>query len=211
MHLTHAIREPAGAGPFPTLFAFHGFGSNALDLLGLAPHLRRGNLLVIAPEGPEPVPLGPTEGHGWFPLTGGTPRPAEVARGIAAARDFVEAALARYPIDRSRVGLLGFSQGGVIAYALALASPDRYRCLAALSSWLPAELAGAARPADRSRLSALVQHGLRDEMIGVERCRESAERLRSLGVAVRYLEYEMGHEVGPRSLADLDAWIAEAL
>lgn len=211
MQLSHALREPAGSGPFPTLLAFHGFGSNALDILGLAPHLRRGGLLAIAPDGPERVPLGPAEGRAWFPLTGGAPSPAEVARGIAAARDFVEAALERYPIDRSHLGILGFSQGGVVAYALALAAPERYRCLAALSSWLPAELAGAARAGDRSRLSALVQHGIRDEMIAVERGRESAERLRSLGVATRYLEYDMGHEVGPRSLADLDAWLGEVL
>ena len=37
MHLIHAIFEPPGDGPHPTILALHGRGANALDLLGLAP------------------------------------------------------------------------------------------------------------------------------------------------------------------------------
>ncbi|MBW2271888.1 MAG: hypothetical protein JRG96_01350 [Deltaproteobacteria bacterium] len=39
MDLIHTAHVPAGDGPFPTLFAFHGWGANAHDLLGLAPYL----------------------------------------------------------------------------------------------------------------------------------------------------------------------------
>ena len=46
MHLIHAIFEPRGDGPHPTILALHGRGANALDLLGLAPYLGGGASLT---------------------------------------------------------------------------------------------------------------------------------------------------------------------
>jgi phospholipase/carboxylesterase len=217
MKLAHALHQPPGDGPFPTLFAFHGYGSNALDLLGLAPHVARGRLLVIAPQGPDELVLdtvgaGAPRGFGWFPLTlASPPTPLAVASAVARAREFVDEAIARYPVDARRVGMLGFSQGGVIAYALALSAPDRFRVLAALSSWLPDDLAKSLPAVDRSGLAALVQHGRQDEVIAPSRGRSSAEKLRAFGAEVSFREYDMAHEVGARSLADLSAWLEERL
>lgn len=217
MRLTHAAYVPAGAGPHPTIFAFHGFGSNALDLLGLAPHLLGGRALVIAPQGPDAVALdgpggGRVVGYGWFPLTlVNRPTPLSVAQAVVTAREFVDEVIDRYPIDRTRTAVLGFSQGAVLAYALALSAPDRYRALVALSSWLPDDLARNLPQVDRSGLAAWVQHGTRDEIVTVARGRTSAEKLRELGVQTMYREYEMAHEISAQSLAELDAWLATRL
>src|SRR6202521_4969930 len=51
MRLIHTLYEPAGEGPHPTLIAMHGYGANALDLLGLAPYIADGRFLVICPQG----------------------------------------------------------------------------------------------------------------------------------------------------------------
>lgn len=217
MKLAHAVFHPSGPGPHPTIVALHGFGSNALELLGLAPHLSGGRFLMIAPQGPTPVALDiaggtshPAMGYGWFPLTlAEPPTPQSVAEGIAAARDFVDLVLARYPVDPSRVVVLGFSQGGVIAYALALSDPARYRALVALSSWLSDDLQRALPAVDRSRLDTWVSHGRADEVVMVERGRTSADRLRSLGARVTYREYDMAHEIAVRSLIELSTWLDE--
>ena len=58
MKLAHATWQPSGEGPWPTLFVLHGYGSNALDLLSLAPHLCGGRLMVVAPQGADQVSLG---------------------------------------------------------------------------------------------------------------------------------------------------------
>ena len=47
MKLVHATWEPSGSGPFPTIFAMHGWGSNAMDLQGLAPYVADGRFLVM--------------------------------------------------------------------------------------------------------------------------------------------------------------------
>lgn len=219
MQLAHTAFVPAGAGPHPTVFAFHGFGSNAFDLLGLAPDLLGGRVLMIAPQGPDDVRLdaiagSPVAGFGWFPLLPGDPRARDKqapARAIELARSFVDEAERRYPVDRTRTIALGFSQGGVIAYGLALAQPERLRGVAALSSWLRDEMITALPKANRSMLAALVQHGTRDETITVARGRDSANKLRSLGVQTTYREYEMGHEVSAQSVLDLDSWLTARL
>jgi len=212
MQLAHAIFEPAGDGPHPTIIALHGWGANAMDLLGLAPYLCDGRFLVICPQGPLEVPLGPRAvGCGWFPLTMGGP--ANVLE-ILSARDnlraFLDSALQRYPIDRKKTVVLGFSQGGVMAYGLALGEPERFAALASLSSWLSKELVAAFSTKEIDGLPPmLVQHGSADELIQVERARESVETLRSLRAPLTYREYDMGHEISPQSLADLSAWLEQ--
>lgn len=215
MDLIHAIYEPEGEGPFPTLFALHGWGAHALDLLGLAPQLLGGSLLVVAPQGPIRVPIGAgAYGYGWFPITGGGPvDPGAFAEGRKALEAFIAEASERYAVDPARRLILGFSQGGVMAYDQALRDPEGWAALIALSSWLPAELARSylATPAHQL-LPALVQHGLQDPMIPVDRASRSLALLRELGVPATYSEYEMGHEVSLESLRDLNRWLGgEAL
>ena len=210
MELLHTMYEPAGDGPHPTIVALHGWGANGMDLLGLAPYFAEGQFLVLCPQGPVEVPLGPMVGYGWFPLTlDAPPDPAALATGVDQARRFIDAAVSRYPVDRSKLVVLGFSQGGVIAYALALAEPERFAGLVALSSWLPPALVPTLPLASRAQLPTLVHHGTHDDLIDVSRGRESLEQLRRLQVPAAYREFEMGHETCGESLADLSTWLAD--
>jgi phospholipase/carboxylesterase len=210
MHLLHTLYEPAGEGPHPTIIALHGWGASGMDLLGLAPYLADGSFLVLCPQGQVEVPLGPMSGYGWFPLTlGEPPDRAAFTAGVEGVKRFLEAAVRRYPIDPNKLVMLGFSQGGVIGYGLALAEPERFVALVALSSWLPPEVAQQLPPRSTQRLATLVHHGTRDELIDVGRGRDSVEILRRLQVPVTYREFEMGHEVSAESLQHLSAWLEE--
>jgi len=213
MHLIHAIFEPCGDGPHPTILALHGRGANALDLLGLAPYLCGGRFFVLCPQAPLQIPLGPSGpvGYAWFPSTGGGPPDmTAVQTAHEALQTFLDAALARYPCDPRQLVVLGFSQGGIMAYSLGLRQPERFAALAALSTRLPpAILDSAANLAAAQQLPIMIQHGARDELIEVGQARQSVEALRPLGLSVTYLEYDMGHEISARSLMDLSAWLQE--
>lgn len=213
MQLIHAIFEPQGDGPHPTILALHGRGANAMDLLGLAPYLCGGRCLVLCPQAPLPIPLGPSgpTGYAWFPSTGGGPPDmAAIDAAYVALDAFVEAALQRYPCDPRQLIVLGFSQGGVMAYSLGLRQPTRFAALVALSTWLPAELLATAPDLTAAQaLPIMVQHGTNDAMITVDRARQSVEALRPARLAVTYREYEMGHEIQGRSLRDLSDWLAD--
>ena len=108
-NLLHTAHVPAGEGPFPTVLALHGWGASAHDLLGLAPLLHRGRALVLCPQGELEVPIAPGHvGYGWFPLRTTTALNPEAFRAAAeAVRRFLQAALARYPIDPARLAVKG--------------------------------------------------------------------------------------------------------
>ena len=212
MQLIHTLYEPAGAGPHPTILTLHGRGANAFDLHGLAPHLCGGRFLTICPQGPLETPIGPDAvGYEWFPMSmGGPPDVAAILSSQKLLLAFLDDCVKRYPIDANKLAVLGFSQGGLMAHSVALAHPEKFAALAALSSWLPKELVQQLAISEAVRsLPALVQHGTQDPMIEVDRARDSVERLRDLRVPLTYREYDMGHEIKPRSLTDLSAWLEE--
>jgi phospholipase/carboxylesterase len=214
VQLIHTIYEPGGDGPHPTLLTLHGRGASAFDLLGLAPHLCNGKCLMICPQGPLETPIGPgSVGYAWYPMSlGGPPDITAILASREKLQHFLDECLKRYPIDAKKLVVLGFSQGGVMAYSLALANPERFAALAVLSSWLPQELVAQLEiGAGVQSLPTLVQHGTQDSMVEVGRARDSVERLRELRVTPTYREYEMGHEIRPRSLGDLSAWLEEKL
>jgi phospholipase/carboxylesterase len=211
--LTYAAHVPEGDGPFPTVILLHGWGANAHDLLGFAPYLHGGNALVLCPQGPVSLPIGyGMRGYGWFPLVPGQPPDREAfTRGADTLRAFVQQALEHYPIDRDRLVLMGFSQGGTMAYDLALRDPAHYAGLAALASWLPGILAETLpKLPEHEGFPVLVVHGTRDDRIPIERARESREALRSYGVSMTFREIEgMGHEINQESLRLIVKWLDE--
>jgi phospholipase/carboxylesterase len=212
MKLMHTAHVPSGEGPFPTILTLHGWGASAHDLLGLSPYLHDGEALVLCPQGPVAFQSAPGQvGYGWFPITSGGPMdPAEFAKGRDALRAFVDEALATYPVDPRKVAVMGFSQGGVMAFDLVLRDPASFAGLVGLSTWLPNDLANTIPENEAlENFPVLVQHGTKDPMIPVERGRETRERLTRMGVDLAYREYEMQHEVRPESLRDLVQWLED--
>jgi phospholipase/carboxylesterase len=212
MDLLYTAHVPPGDGPHPTVIALHGWGASSHDLIGLAPVLHGGGALVLCPQGP--VAFQITQGvlgFGWWPITESRqmdPREFEKAR--AALRKFLEQAFARYPIDRRKVVVLGFSQGGVMAYDLVLSEPERFAGLVALSSWLPEPVDRAIPASDAAKnLPALVIHGTQDPMVPVAGAQESRQRLIARGLNVHYREYPMQHEINPDALRELVIWLEE--
>jgi phospholipase/carboxylesterase len=125
-------------------------------------------------------------------------------------REFLDTALAHYPIDRQKLIALGFSQGGVMAYSLALGQPERFAALVALSSWLPPPLLEILPDSPASeQLPTLIHHGSQDELVDVGRARQSVETLRNVHIPITYREYDMGHEINAKSLRDLSTWLRE--
>jgi phospholipase/carboxylesterase len=212
MDLLYAAHVPAGEGPFPTILALHGWGASAHDLVGLAPVLNGGQALVLSPQGPVGIriPQGPI-GYGWYPIGDDhQASPAEVTRASDQVLGFLDAAKERYPVDPRKIVLLGFSQGGALAFDIALRDCSGFAGLAALSSWIPDGLTAEIQPdATHQNLPVLVVHGTEDPMVPVGRARDSRQQLTALGVALTYREYEMGHEICAEALRDIVAWLDE--
>lgn len=214
MDFIHSVWTPAGNGPYPTLIALHGHGAHCQDLAPLAPMLADGQVQVICPQAEfrlEGAPYSYSPMFTWM-RRGADDRPldGELARVSLALSSFVDEACSRYHVDADRLALMGFSQGGSLAYSLALSQPHRWRGAAMLSTWLSDEASDDVH-ADAADLPLLVQHGTQDPLVGIDRGRTSRDRLQAMRMTLDYREYPMQHEIGRQSLHDLSRWVAERL
>ena len=214
MDFIHAVWTPAGAGPHPTLIALHGHGAHCQDLAPLAPLLADGQLQVICPQAEfrlEGAPYSYSPMYTWM-RRGANDRPidGELARVATALSEFISAVCERYQVDTRRVALMGFSQGGSLAYRLALSKPHRWQGAAMLSTWLSDEAADDVHP-DAADLPLLVQHGINAPLVEIERGRNSRDRLQAMRMNLDYREYPMQHEIGRQSMHDLSAWLSKLL
>lgn len=207
-----ALLAPLGAArrprvpPYPLLtveparrvtsavIVLHGLGQRAADNLGLAANLSAAGLRstrFVFPEAPAAFiqDLNATA-PSWFDIVRGADGQlaiadvAQVAR--AAARvDRLVARQAAAGVPRARVGLLGYSQGGLVAIA-ALLRHD----IAAVAGWATALPPVAALRAPRGRGALLLLHGAADEVVPRRFARETRDLVRGLGRRVRYVEFE---------------------
>ncbi len=155
MDLIHTLFEPAGEGPHPTIIALHGWGANALDLQGLAPYIAGGKFMVICPQGPLEVPIGAVSGYGWFPIRMGPScaRIKSMRPSIAPPNSSMQRSRGIRSIQRKLV-MLGFSQGGVMAFRLAFRQPERFAALVGAVDVVPARVEGQHRQSRRPREAA---------------------------------------------------------
>jgi|TARA_B110000116_G_C16617890_1_gene482414 phospholipase/carboxylesterase len=128
---------------------------------------------------------------------------------VSVLESFIPAALNKYAAKEEKVALVGFSQGGSLAYRLAFSNQIRTSAVAALSTWLPDDIEQIkALPTD---LPILIQHGTEDPMVDIERGRESYKRLNDLDLNVTMKEYSMQHEINQDSISDLSSFLTRYL
>lgn len=199
----------AASQPGPALFMLHGYGSNEEDLFSFAPELPE-DLHIFSLRAPyrlEPF------GYAWYAIDFSASRGKwnDVKQAIA-SRDLVlqtiDRAVEAYGLDPGRISLLGFSQGSILSYALALSHPSRIKSVIALSGYLdPAMLPGGFARNDLGSLNLYASHGETDMVIPVSWARNTSELLKELGVEHRYEEYPVGHGVCPENLDSLREWM----
>ena len=122
----------------------------------------------------------------------------------------IEELIANYAIDTNKVTLLGFSQGTVLSYAVALSHPDKIQKVVALSGYVSEPiLEKDYLKNDLSKLKIFASHGTVDQVIPVEWARKSKPFLEKLGVNLTYKEYPIGHGVSPQNFYDLKKWLED--
>jgi len=123
---SYAAAPPAGwdgRSPLPVLLHFHGWGRQGKNVLRnerVSGATRDNGVLLLAPNG---------LGKSWS-FWGNNRRDIEFAEAV------IEDAARRWPIDRSRIFVSGFSFGSSMAWALACDSGDRYAGFLAIAGGL---------------------------------------------------------------------------
>jgi len=111
-------------------------------------------------------------------------------------------------IQPGRIFLAGFSQGGAVVYHTAyLRSERQLGGVIALSTYAPTFAADVQLCAAQLAIPALCLHGTQDNVVLYSMGRTALEHLKRWNVTVTWQEYPMGHEVLPKEIKDIGAWL----
>jgi phospholipase/carboxylesterase len=209
---TYLVRPPKQVlEKNPLLLLLHGYGSNKADLFSFATELPD-EYYVISLQAPFDLQYG---SYAWYAIN--FDADASKFSDLDQARSSRNLVLTtldelqrKYPIDAQAVALIGFSQGAILSYAIALSYPDRIQRVAALSGYLNTEIAAEGFEINKlANLQIYASHGTVDQVIPVEWARKSPEILTNLGVRVQFKEYPIGHGVSPQNFYDLTNWLQQ--
>jgi phospholipase/carboxylesterase len=207
--LAHRLRaarvEPAGA-----LVLLHGRGVDESDLYPLLDALDPdARLLGATPRAPLTLPPG---GHHWYIVERvGYPHRETFMESYELLTEWLGALAEEGGVPWERTVIGGFSQGAVMAYALALAKGRPAPAgLLAMSGFIP-EVEGFELDLERPGLPIAITHGTLDPIIGIEFGRSARQRLEAAGNRILYRESPVGHGIDPAVLPGLREWLRAAV
>ncbi|MEZ5508914.1 MAG: alpha/beta fold hydrolase [Gammaproteobacteria bacterium] len=209
------VLEPAQPADACVIW-LHGLGASGDDFVPVVPHLKLPDSLharFIFPHAPA-IPVTCNGGYimpAWYDILALTEirdiNPAHLQQSCARISDILQQQIAQ-GIAPERIVVIGFSQGGAVAYHTALAFPQRLAGLIALSTYLPepALLERAERDANHS-LPVRIAHGDFDDMVTERASRLAFEWCRDQGYDVAWKNYPMAHEVCISEIRQIGEWL----
>lgn len=210
LSLYHLIRPPkTNTTKAPLMIMLHGYGSDENDLFSFASELPE-ELFIISVRAPYAMqPYGNAWYAIYFDNTSGKFSDTEQAKN---SRDliatFIDEAVAAYDVDAQNVTLLGFSQGTILSYAVALNYPEKVKNIIALSGYVNKELLPEnPNKKDYTHLDVYASHGSVDQVIPVEWAREAKPFLDRLSIKNTYSEFTVGHGVHPQNFFEFKRWL----
>jgi phospholipase/carboxylesterase len=207
--LVHRYRAADGE-PEGALVLMHGRGVDEHDLFPLLDLLDpEHRLAAFTPRAPLQPP-GHMGNHWYVVERVGYPDRESFAQSYEALGSWLDAVGEETGVPMERTVLGGFSQGGVMAYAMGL-GPGRPApaAIVALSSFVPTVEGWEPDFTGRSELPVYHSHGTADPIITVDFGRAAAELLQG-NVDLTYREHPGAHTIDPRSFSELADWVASA-
>ncbi|WP_298392630.1 dienelactone hydrolase family protein [Flavobacterium sp.] len=210
MTLQHLVREPkVKKDKNPLLLLLHGYGSNEEDLFSFASELPE-EYYVISARAPYDMMYG---SYAWYAINFDADEnkfsdieQAQQSRDVIA--NFIGELVENYAIDAEDVTLIGFSQGCILSYAIAVSYPSKVQRVVAMSGYFNEEIATANfKQNNLSKLKIFASHGSVDQVVPVDWARNSIPKLKDLGIDITYKEYPVGHGVAPQNFYDFKNWL----
>ena len=213
LSLYHLTRPSSLTDNAPLLIMMHGYGSDENDLFSFASELPE-ELYIISVRAPYPMqPFG----NAWYAINFDAERgkwndkeQAIQSRDLIAK--FIDEAVANYPVNKNNVTLLGFSQGSILSYGVALNYPEKVKNVVALSGYVYHDIL----PEDKTgynynNLDFYCSHGSVDQVIPVDWARQTPTFLKSLNIKHSYSEFPVGHGVAPQNFYEFRNWLSERI
>ena len=218
LSLYHIIR-PADTSIVPptgkpaVLFLFHGYGSDENDLFSFAQELPK-SLCIISIRAP--YPMQPS-GNAWYAIyfdaaNGKFSDDVQAIESRDRIVNFIDEAIEAYSLDSKNVSLLGFSQGTILSYAVALSYPEKIKNVIALSGYINEGILKEGYEKNNfDKIDWYCSHGSMDQVIPIDWARKAPELLKTLSIQTKLHEFPTGHGVPLENFKQFKAWITQRL
>lgn len=164
---------------------------------------------IIAPRAPHPAE---TSGYSWRPLqpeTWGRPSFEQLLPAAEGLIRLMDEYAASVKVDASQFDVMGFSQGAAMVNVLGMLYPQRIRKMGVLAGFVPSGADEYVANRSLAGKRIFVAHGTKDEMVPVERARESMDLLEQAGATIVYCEDEVGHKLSANCLRALETYLQD--
>ncbi|EPA94194.1 MULTISPECIES: alpha/beta hydrolase [Pseudomonas] len=192
----------------PLVIFLHGYGSNEQDLFGIKDDLpSEYNYLSVR------APMVMQEGsYQWFRKKGEGAYNGETDDLKSSGQlllEFITLATNKYHTQPHKVFLVGFSQGAIMSYEVALRRPEAVGGIAALSGRILPVLRSELKPDEkRESLAIFIGHGTADQRLPLSDGTEANSLLQSVSLEPEFHAYQgVGHSISAEELQDLSAWL----
>jgi len=209
--LHYLVRPSSLKENAPLLIMMHGYGSDENDLFSFASELPKEFLIVSLQA---PYRLQPF-GYAWYAIhfdneQGKWSDDEQAIKSRDLIADFIDNLEKKYSFDKDNVTLLGFSQGTILSYAVALTYPEKVKNVVALSGYLNSNIIHFNKDFSAYKhLDFYCSHGSVDQVIPVEWARQAPKLLDSMKIKHQYQEFPVGHGVAPQNFYELRNWLKE--
>lgn len=212
LSLEHIVRKPAvqTAEKAPLILLLHGYGSDENDLFSFAEELPDHYFIISARA---PTAMQPY-GNAWYAITiDGEGVKTSDNEGARVSRDriaiFIDEAVAAYELDPFKVTLLGFSQGTILSYSVALTYPEKVKNVIGLSGYINEDIIDLKSTASYAHLNIYNSHGTVDQVIPIEAARKTPDYLAAIGIQSDLSEFPVGHGVHPTNFYEFKEWLGK--
>lgn len=191
----------ADPGNLPVLVMIHGLGDRPENFLHLADSLQRPHR-ALSLQGLHTYGGSFGNGYAWFKTRVKAKKDkklsAEINRAAATVAKGLKALNKKEGKPRRRFVITGFSQGGILSYALAVQYPELIATAVPVAGLLPK----AARRKGKGRPKIIAFHGESDKIVPFDRGRDLGTWLKAQGYDYELQSFpEIGHRI-PRPMAE---------
>jgi phospholipase/carboxylesterase len=211
--LTYSVNPSKLKNNAPVLILLHGYGSSENDLISLAKSLDE-RFITFSLRAPF---NGREVGYSWYELSFRPNKKLscnynEAKQSEAKILSFISNACSAYKADSTKVFLLGFSQGAIMAYDIAIKNPKKIAGIMALSGRMLEETRKIKVDADAKNVKYFIAHGKQDNIIDVAEADSANTYLKSKEINdLTYKKYEIPHSLSGDEFNDIKAWLKKAL
>lgn len=212
LSLHHLVRpaEPKN-DKYKAIIMLHGYGSNEEDLFSFTSELPP-DYFIISVRAPYDLEMF---GHAWYAINfdanqGKWSDDEQAMSSREKIVGFIDEAISAYSLDANNITLLGFSQGTILSYAVALSYPEKVKNVIALSGYVnEGILKDRYAENDFSKLNIYTSHGQVDQVIPLEWAQRTPAFLDNLNIKNTYEEFPVGHGVSPQNFYSFKNWLTK--